>query len=455
MVNALHNIAESFRGLRGNARAVIVFYPLFSIPFTMSNIFFGLYLRALGISAGQMGIIMSISFVSTICLSFFSNTIIDRIGRKRFSLIADGIILPLTFLIRLLAGTFWLFIVASIIGGFMSLSGMTTNFMLSEDTPPEKRIYSFNAFNIIMIGSGFSTLIAGPIFDRLGVMPAEKLMLGITVVGMVTMAIVRNFFYKETGIGLQAMASSGPRTGRISLGINRAIIKDIFANKALTQALFIVVFFMAFTFVGSFNMSMYYTLYVTEVLGFTKSQASIFAATAAGFSLITALFVIPSLSMRRPKRNIVIGLIAACFSMVLLILTPVHNAFMLIGANALYALGFGITRPCSDALLANAAHGPKRAAAYSLMNLGSNSLNAIGTLVGGQLFGYKPALLYLFAMLFALLILIVLLAGYFSRLIKRRNSAGLPDSDITAADGEIDIDPNATLEIKPDEITLA
>jgi MFS transporter, DHA1 family, tetracycline resistance protein len=413
-------IVTSFRSLKGNARHVILFYPLFSVPFAMSNIFFGVYMRELGITSAQMGYLMTIMFVSTIVMSFFSNTIIDKIGRKRFSLIADGLILPLMLVTRLAANTFWLFAIASVISGCMALSGMATNFMLTEDTPPEKRIYAFNAFSMVMMGSGIFSVFSADIIRWLGIGLAEKLMLGATAAGMIVMAVARNHFVKETDIGKQAMDSNNQGSGRISLGITKQTLQTVVADKQLALALFIVVAFMTYTFIGSYTMSQFYTLYLIEVLQFSQNQAARFALILVAAQLATAIFIIPNIAKARPRRNILLGLVASLLSTAVLILAPVRGTALIVLGNILFAVGFGITKPSADTLLANAAQGPRRAAVYSLMGFLSNSLAALGSFAAGQIYNFKPALLFVFAASFVVLILVVLISGFISRNLKKR-----------------------------------
>jgi MFS family permease len=99
------SIISNYRKLSGNTKYTVNFFIMFSIPLSLFNIYFPLYMKDRGITDNQIGYLMTITAVTSAFISLFSGRVIDKIGRKRFLFIIDCVLWPSILLLRIAAIT--------------------------------------------------------------------------------------------------------------------------------------------------------------------------------------------------------------------------------------------------------------------------------------------------------------------------------------------------------------
>ena len=127
------NFIESFKNLKGNTRVSVIFEPLWGIPYSLYTFYLSLYMKSQGISDEQIGFLISIGFIASIIFSACAGMITDTFGRRKTTLIFDLISWPVSLLIYLISGNFWMFAVAQIINSLSKVTAVSWNLMLIED----------------------------------------------------------------------------------------------------------------------------------------------------------------------------------------------------------------------------------------------------------------------------------------------------------------------------------
>ena len=75
--------------LKGNARVCICFHPLWGIPFTFYYYYLSMYLKEMGVSDTGLGQIMLAGTAASFVFSIVSAPLVDRMGRRRSTLVFD------------------------------------------------------------------------------------------------------------------------------------------------------------------------------------------------------------------------------------------------------------------------------------------------------------------------------------------------------------------------------
>jgi len=368
---------------------------MWGIPFVLYNFYLSLYMKSQGITDQQIGLLISIGFIAGTFFSIFSGIITDALGRKRTTLIFDLLSWPVSIVIYFFADNFWMFALAQIVNSSVRIVAVSWNLMVIEDADDEQRVAAFNLLNIITIATGIITPVAGILVKQMGVPYAERIFLAIATISMTIMILGRNHFYKETHIGKQIREQHSRKHVRDQF--KKGLYRDTFAllktNSELRLILCILVLFNIYMLIGTYS-SLYFAPYLTEVIGIDKASISILGGVNSGIMLLIFLFVIPLISRFNLLKNMIAGFIIQAMATLFFTAIPLGSLSAAIINMIIFAVGFSISRPFIDTLLANATKGAERAGIYSLNNTVISIFGAIAGLASGYLYKLNPRLLY-------------------------------------------------------------
>jgi MFS family permease len=406
----LNNILDTYRILKGNARISVVCEPLWAFPFALFNFYLSLYMKELGVTDRQLGFLISLGYMFSIFSSLLSGVIIDKLGRKRTTLVFDLISWPMALFVYFISNNFALFALATFLNSFSKLVQVSWNLMVIEDADNKQRIAAFSLFNFINIISGLTVPLAGVLVGAYGVVTAERIFLVFGMISMSTMIILRNHFYKETKIGQSIInerkKNPVPLNWKNIIPFRAAVL--LRGNvKAITAALVYILFFIYIP-IGTVQ-SLYFAPYMKEFMNLDKSSISILGGVYSGVVLFALIFIIPVIARYNNARNIMYGLAIQAVSLFLLIMLPTGSLPATILCIGTYALGFGICRPFIDTMLAEATEGNERAGIYSLINTVACAATAVLGFASGSIYLLDPRFIYIVSIAI-LTVCIVLLA---------------------------------------------
>jgi len=347
-----------FRDFHGNAKACLLFLPLWSIPYSLSFFYLSLYLRASGVSDGQLGILVTAGAGSSILFSLLSAPIVDAIGRKKSVLIFDltGSVLP--FLIYAISGSFMSAMVGTIIANSGKIMNVGYSLLMTEDADNKERAASFNIFNILMIASGILVPIAGRLVERLGVVSAERWFLAVSALAMTGSAFGRNHFVTETATGKGLIeknrtdARKSPfAPGSLILPYRRAL-SYLRTNKAAAAAVSANILFYVYYIVGT-NSSLYFAPFFADAFGMSPSMVSFVGAAFSAGTLGAMLFLNPMLFRgMEPASCALVGAAITLAGFFPLVFIARGGFVLAIVFVVLSSIGYGILKSGIDAALA-------------------------------------------------------------------------------------------------------
>lgn len=388
-------IVKSFLLLSGNTKISVVCEPLWGIPFTIYNFYLSLYIKEMGVTDEQLGIIIAAGFLSAAIFSLFGGIITDYLGRKKTTFIFDFLAWPVAIFIYFISRSLAIFILATVVNNLLKIVNVSWNLMIIEDADSDQRKAAFNLLNIINISLGIITPLAGLVVAKYGIIKAERAFMIFAVISMTVMVLIRNKNYTETKIGQQIldehkdlafkdMLKKGPFGGAFAQLRN---------NSRLRLAVLIQVLFNLTLPLGAFN-SMYFAPFMTEQVGIDKALVSILGGVYAGVMLMIFLFITPSISRKHMPSSILLGLSLQAIALIGITAVPKGILFYAVLAVALYSFGYGIFMPFLSTLVADVSEGRGRAGIYSLVNTTTAVLSALIGLGSGFLYAAAPRFIY-------------------------------------------------------------
>ena len=416
------NILRVFGILKGNTRVCVAAEPLWGIPFVLYNFYLSLYMRAHGVTDQQIGFLISLGFISAVVFSFFGGIVTDALGRKRTTLIFDLFAWPISILLYMLADRFWMFALATVVGGALRIVMVSWHLLIVEDAGTEERVAAYNLINMINICTGVITPLGGILVRSLGIIAGERILLGFAVVSMTVMIFLRNHYIKETTLGREILAERRrarhfhPRSVFLFYGRIFEALRDEPQRKLVLAA---TILFSTYVPIGTFS-SLYYAPYLTEVLGLSKHVISILGSVSSVVLFLVLAVLAPRIPSGRRLWAMIAGLLIQITSLLLFIIIPRHSLAWALVCAAVFAVGYGLLRPFLDAMLAEVTEGRERAGFYALQNLAISFLSAGVGFISGFLYHRNPVLIYLLSM--GILLACASLLIYYGK--SRRNTAG-------------------------------
>lgn len=407
------NIIESFKLLKGNTKVSVLFEPMWGIPFVFYNFYLSLYMLEQGVSAEQLGYLISIGCVFSAIFSLFGGVITDTLGRKRTTLIFDLISWPAAILVYFISNNFWFFAVGMILNSAVKIVSVSWSLMVVEDADTNQRVAAFNIINIVNIGTGILTPLAGALVGVLGIIKAERIFMIFAAVSMTTMMILRNRYYTETKTGKEIMQERGK--ARLSSIFKRVLYKDTFRvlrGKPLAiMIIAAVILYNIYIPIGAYS-SLYFAPYLTEILKLDKSTISIIGGVYSASMLFALLFINPAINRFNMVINLIIGLLVQAFSLALLIIIPDNSFVLVIIYITLYAIGSGVFKPFMDSMLAEVTENSERAGIYSLINTVTSVSTIFIGISSGYLYSLNPRLIYVVSIIILTVSIVILLFAY-------------------------------------------
>ena len=383
--NRKKTVLQSLRELRGNARVAVFHEPFWSIPYGFYSFYLSLYMKSQGVTDVQIGFLISLNFIIGTILALFAGVMVDKIGRRRTTILFGLISWPGSALLNFFAHSFWMFALAQIVCAFSKISDIGWQLILIEDADDEQRLTSFNMFGIIDILAGFFTPVAGVIVGNLGLVKAERGFLLFGAICMFIMIIHRHFKFHETDMGRLAVERSRAVSYWGTLKNSLTQMKSVAAggNRKLSCVLVIVVLFNAYQPIGAYS-SLYFAPYLTDVVGLDTAVISVLGIVNSLFMLSVYLFAVPAMSHFNKLFSLTVGLSVQILSMFLRIFLPAGSIAWAVVSVALFSVGFGLCRPFLDALMAEASPETERSGIYALKNV----LISLASALAGSLSGF-------------------------------------------------------------------
>jgi MFS family permease len=390
--------ASFFRRLRGNpnAFAMLMFEPMWGIPYNLFTPYMSLYMAALGCSALQIGLVNTVGMALQVVFSLIAPPITDRLGRRRTTVIFDLVSWSSSMLILLFAGNFWFFLAAAMVQSIQRIVQVSWNCQLIEDTEKDLLVPLFSWLTIAGLLSAIFAPIGVELVKALTIVPAMRWMLGAAFVLMTAMFILRNAFSRETSVGRMRMEQSKAEPFlRQAVGVFRSA-GDIWRNKRTLLFFILSAIYNAALAVKA----PFFALLLTDALRFDDYVAGYFAAASSFVMLAIYLFAQPVLMRFRPKAPLSVGLLLCAVGSLLIL--PEFTSFAanlaaVILSVVLSAAGAAVAQPFIDGIAHASIDNEKRSNMTSILVAVTLFASAPFGLFGGWMFERNARIPFLMA----------------------------------------------------------
>ncbi|MGB9681399.1 MAG: MFS transporter [bacterium] len=380
-----------FSRIKGNAKACLMFEPMWVIPFSMFSTYASVYMLELGVKETQIGLITSIGLALQIFTSFISGHLTDSLGRRKALLIFDLVSWSIATFIWAISKNFWYFLIAAIVNSFQKIPNTAWYCLLVEDTDPKDRSVIFTILQVISVIAGFFAPLGGLLVNRFTLVPAVRLMYIIAFVSMTIMFFMRNKFTYETEISLKKSLESTRINFIESLKEYRDVTREIFTNKAL------LILFSVYI-LNNFQMTMsrtYLSIYLVDALKLNKALISIFPALSSIAMLLLLFFVMPRFKEENSNRYMMIGFMASMWASLTLVLTPPQNVIGVTISTIMAAVGSIVANPYLEATMANSIADNNRAKILAILTVLILVFVSPSGIIGGWTYTINPKIPFL------------------------------------------------------------
>jgi MFS transporter, DHA1 family, tetracycline resistance protein len=383
---AFTGLADSFRMVRGNARATLLIHPVWAITNNLYMPFLTLYMNRIGLRMDQIGLINAVSMIAGAVIALFAGWITDRMGRRRTNVISDTACWAVACLLWGLGGNFTWFLFAGLANAFVRLTTVSWNCTLAEGTLPEHRVNIYWWVSIVNNLGIFATPVAGLLIgpgDPASLISAMRAILLISSAALASGFITRYFLTRELPIGLERMEAARRQSPLDALKAYLPLLRLLRGNRLLLG--FIAIRSIFYVQLGL--RQVFLSTATVDGLGFTTATIGLMSLVTGAVTLLAQIGLLPKLKALPPRRMLLAGMAAMILGNALLVFSPVNNAFLLVLSTVVTAAGTMVTGLLADTSAANAMPDAERSRLMAFMTILMVSLSAPFMWVGGLLAG--------------------------------------------------------------------
>lgn len=342
-----HPLVNTLINLRGNQRACIYTEPLWGIPFNLYAPYATLYMYALGVKDQQIGLLLSIGMIFQVVAALLGGVVIDKLGRRKTTIIFDIISWSIPTLIWAFSQNFWWFFVATIFNSMWQITNNSWSCLLVEDSPPHLLVDVYTWCTISGLLAVFFAPLAGILISKISLIPSMRILYGLTFVMMTAKFIILFFYTKETKQGLRRMEETKDQKVFEMLSGYKDVFMLIFRNPATRMILTI----MTIINISSMISGSFFSLYINKNLLIPEQYIALFPIIRALIMLIF-IFTVQSMINRLPFKPVMaIGAGLYILSNALLLLAKPQSYLLLIVYMLCDSFGYALLIPRKDSLL--------------------------------------------------------------------------------------------------------
>lgn len=346
-----HQLLRTLFELRGNSRACVYTEPMWGLSMNLCLPYATVYMLTLGMSDIQVGIVTSIYMFSQMIFAFLSGAIIDKMGRRKSTVIFDFLAWSLPCLIWAFSQGFWFFVVAAMLNGMMKITTVSWDCLLVEDAPKDKitHIYSW-----VIIAGNISALfapISSILVAKLTLAPAIRILYINAFVIMTVKLLILYKFSTETSIGRIKRETSHNMSWSEMLSGYKSALHKILNSRGTKFAIIISILVEIVAMLGM----TFWQIIASRHIGISDTLLPIFPMIRSVLSIVLFFTVISRINQTKLKWPLYGGFISSIISCILLISisnTGVLGYVVLFISLFFEALGIAVLSTLRESLVA-------------------------------------------------------------------------------------------------------
>ncbi|MGI6174079.1 MAG: MFS transporter [Christensenellales bacterium] len=342
-------MVDTFLSLKGNARVCIWAEPLWALPYRLYIPYVTLYMAALGLTAAEIGIIATVTFIVNIISSILSGIAADKMGRRRATLVFDLLSQTMPAILWMLSQNFTWFLVASLFYGMWRFSVCSWGLLLTEGLEDDLVVRCYSLASLTGAIVSFIAPVSKFFVGHFGLVPTMRFYYGFTAVLFTLKFILVYRYSTETEMGLRRMEETkNLSVWQMIKGCVPVCKKLIFEKRMLLVLGLLAIL----TIVDNLNVS-FWSLYLKNDIGFAKDNVALLSTFKSLITLFAILWIVPKIRLRTFERPVVVCWLLFAASQTLFILTPKGALLIpvLLFSIALEAAALSVLAPVIESLL--------------------------------------------------------------------------------------------------------
>ncbi len=355
MSNMQHKLAALLRrnrllgtllDLRGNARYCLLTEPMWGIPNTLYVPLVAKYMEALGLSALQIGVVLTANLLSQMVAAFMSGAVTDRLGRRRTTMLVDFIAWSLPCLLWMAAQGFAWFLAAALLNGLWRGTENSWSLLMVEDAPQDKLVGIYALSNVAGLLAGFLSPLTSVLVGRFSLVATMRGLYLFAFLSMTTKAVLLYRLTRETRLGHERMTALAGKPWHHAFRGSGQVVKGMLANRPLMLTLGIISCVMVIRGV----MENFWPLLVTGPLQVGEEMLPLLATLKSLVMLACFLLLSHRLRAEHYRRPMAFALgVISLISLVMLVL-PAQLSWLLVPGVMAEALALSILIPLYSSL---------------------------------------------------------------------------------------------------------
>ena len=321
---------------------------MWGIPYNLYAPYVSVYMLALGLTDGQIGLIASLGLVGQIGWTLVSGAITDKFGRKRTTLITDIIAWSIPCLIWAVAQNFTYFLVAALINSLWRVTHNSWLCLLTEDTDPDLLVDVWSLIYMAGLLAAFFSPLTSLLIATFTLVPTIRTLYLFAFVMMTAKFLVMNTMVAETEQGIVRMHATHHQSLFAIVGELRGVFRQVLhaPETLITGGLMVIVG------IGTLIQSTFWSVLVTENLQVAPQYLAIYTVARSATMLVFFFTVMPKFRAIDPYKPMVFGFAGMILSWLILIWMPPQSYLLLLVATILEGCSIPATSTLLDKLIA-------------------------------------------------------------------------------------------------------
>ena len=414
-----HQLLRTLFELRGNPRACVYTEPMWGLSMNLCLPYASIYMLTLGMSDVQVGIVTSIYMFSQMLFAFLSGAIVDKMGRRKSTVVFDFLAWSLPCLIWASSQGFWFFVIAALLNGLMKITTVSWDCLLVEDAPKDKitHIYSW-----VMISGNLSALfapISSILVSELTLVPAIRILYINAFIIMTVKLLILYKFSTETAVGKIRREETHSLSWRQILSGYKSALRKIITSRGTKFAIVISILVEIVSMLGM----TFWQIIASRRIGIPNTLLPIFPMVRSILSIILFFTVITHIKQTKLKWPLIGGFLSSIIGCILLI--SIANigvwGYVILSVSLIFeALGVAVLSTLRESLVAIHVDPGERSGIMALLQTTVMLVSVPFGFIGGLLSDISRILPFVLSI--ALLLLGILATSIFYYVSKSKNS---------------------------------
>jgi Na+/melibiose symporter-like transporter len=368
-----------------NSRNCLKVEPLWALFGGVIIYFAPLYMKELGLSDIEMGLVNSAGLLASFFFFILAGPFTNKYGRRITSLIWDMSSWSVSTLIWAFARGFAWFLVAILFNSAVRVVMVSWNLLLTEDARENQRVRIYSIVYLIGSVGGFMTLAAGLLLDHYGVLPTMRVTYLLAFVFMTSMFIIRYSITRETENGLVMIEKTRDTP------LRKLVAEQLrsLAHAARDRHFFVLtLIFLIAAAVQSFTF--FQILYLKDNLGYSNAELALVPAVNSLLSIFLFSVVLPRVSKTAERLGLLVGFILCFAGGLAFLFLGSGMIFIVLLIQGLSASAFLLLSAYRDSVFMNSVASEQRAELFGLVNMLAMLLSIPTGALAGWLFSLTP-----------------------------------------------------------------